>query len=48
MPCYEEKWKLYGEQSHLIVLQHIFKGCRSAWFPLLTVRRRHSAEFDTL
>ena len=27
------------------MLQHIFRGHRSAWFPLLTARR--FAEFDT-
>ena len=29
------------------MLQHIFRGRRSAWFPLLTARRRRFAEFDT-
>ena len=37
--------EIISEQSHLIALQHIFRGRRSAWFPLLTAC--HFTEFDT-
>ena len=34
-------------RKELIVLQHIFSGGRSAWFPLLTAHQRRFDEFDT-